>query len=75
VEVLHRVGKELDKVAVSKAGAPRYVVWKLLIYLARREEHKSEHGFGEPEMLQILRAVNQGEEFGDDFRREGFSYQ
>lgn len=33
--------------------------------MAPREEHKSEHCFGEPETLQILRAVNQGEKFGN----------
>ena len=32
--------------------------------LAPREEHISEHGFGEPEKLQTLRAVNQGEQLG-----------
>jgi hypothetical protein len=31
--------------------------------LAPREEHRFEHGFGEPNVLLILRAVNQGEEF------------
>jgi len=35
------------------------------IVLAPRERHTFEHGFGEPEMLQILRAVNQGEKFED----------
>ena len=33
--------------------------------LAPREEHRSEHGFGEPKGLSILPAVNQGEKFGD----------
>jgi len=43
--------------------------------LAPREQHTSEHGFGEPEMLQILQPVNQWEKFGDGILREGFSYQ
>lgn len=42
--------------------------------LAPREEHTFEHRFGESEMLQILRAVNQVEKFEDGLSLCGFSY-
>lgn len=43
--------------------------------VAPREEHRSEHGFGECEAAQILQAVNPSADFGGEDRCGGFGCQ